>query len=250
MQRPKFSLLLSLAIGAGIILHPPLRHLALDLFRFPLVVTESMLATLLHAPQLPRLLHENSQLRTELTASHLETAKLRETLRHLTRTQELAREGSTGIVASIIGRTILPTQHSVILDKGSRQHIRRDSVLLDVKGLIGRVFEVHDATSLAMLLTDPESRIACLIERSRESALLVGTGESLCRLTYLDADADVIVNDLVVTAGLKGPIPKGLIIGTVVKVIHQEQQARTMAWVRPAARLSQIEEVVCLPPAS
>ena len=250
MRRPKFSFLLSLAIGAGVILHPPLRRLALDLFRLPLVVTESALTTLLHAPLLPRLLHENAELRADLTASRLEITTLRETLRHLTRAQALTRGVSHGIVASILGRTILPMQQSVLLDKGGRQGIRRDSILLDVHGLVGRVFEVNEATSLAMLLTDPESRIACLIERSRESALLVGTGESVCRLTYLDADADVLVNDLVVTAGLEGPIPKGLVIGAVVKVLHQEPQAKTAAWVRPTARLSQVEEVVCLPPAS
>ena len=250
MRRLTLPLIVIVLLGAGVFLHQPLRRMLLTIFRLPLSVTESLLGTLLELPHLPSVVHDTAALRSELTVRQLEAARLREAVRHLTRSKELNRafEQTSGQVASIIGRTMIPTQHLVVLDRGSRDGVVRESALLDVAGVVGRVIEVHSTTSLAMLVTDPNSRIACLVERSRESGLLVGTGESLCRLLYLDLDADLVVTDRVVTAGLGGPFPKGIVLGMVVKVVRDERHARLTAWVRPAVKLNQLEEVLCLPP--
>ena len=225
----------------------------MTVFRFPLVVAESGFHILLYLPRLPRLAEENTALRTELSSARVEAARLQETVRQFARSQELraaAHQGAAGPVASIIGRTIVPTQHVVIIDKGRAQGIARDGAVLDVSGLVGRILDVHPARSLVMLVTDPDSRIACMIERSRESGLLAGTGGALCRLTYLDVDADVQVDDRIVTAGLGGPLPKGLALGTVVKIERNSRTAQTTAWVRPAVRLNQVESVLYLPPST
>ena len=250
MRRLHVSWALIVLLGAAVFLHQPLRRIALSVFRLPLTITESFLATLLELPRLPRLVHEHAALRSELAVQQLEAIRLRETVRHLTRSAQLTRafEHAAGPVASLMSRSVIPTQHLVVLDRGSRDGVVRESALLDVAGLVGRVIEVHPTTSVAMLVTDPNSRIACLVERSRESGLLVGTGESLCRLLYLDVDADLVVGDRVVTAGLGGPLPKGVVVGTIVKVVRDARSASLTAWVKPLVRLNQVEEVVCVPP--
>ncbi|MBI3324741.1 MAG: rod shape-determining protein MreC [Candidatus Omnitrophica bacterium] len=250
MQR-RHKILLAIGLfSAAVIAHQPLRRVALRLFRFPLVVVQGGVAILVQSPRLPAMLHENQQLHRELTAQQLEVTMLREALRHERRTQELLAgwPGSRLVIASLVGLPVIPTQHVVLLDKGSADGVAADSILLAAGGLVGRIIESHASTSVALLLTDPDSRVACLIERSRESGLLVGTGESLCRLLYLDVDADVQLNDRVVTAGLGRPFPKGLMVGTVVRVERDEPNARSLVWVKPSVRLSQIEEVACLPP--
>ena len=65
---------------------------------------------------------------------------------------------------------------------------------------------------------------------------------------YLDADAQLEPGDRVVTAGLGGPFPKGLLLGTVVRVTRQELSGSAYAVVAPAARLGRVEEVLVLPP--
>ena len=232
--------------------HQPLRQGILSVLRLPFVVVQSFLGALLHLPQVPGLSRERDGLRQELAAGQLELVRLRETVRRLTSANQLlaAHPDASGVVASLIGRSLIPTQHTVILDRGARDGVLRDSTLVDLRGLAGRVMEVHAATSVAMLVTDPDSRIAALVERSRESGLVVGTGGRLCRFIYLDEDADVQPEDRVVTAGLGGPFPKGLFIGTVVKVERDARQARAIAWIRPAVEPNQLEEVLCLPPAT
>jgi len=230
----------------------PLRRGLLSVLRFPLVIVETVFSGLAWLPQLPTLAQENAALRSELATRQLEVIRLREAVRHLTRAPQLlsAVQHPSGTIASIIGRSFIPTEHLIFLNKGSRDGIVLDGVIVAAEGLVGRVLEVHPTTSTVLLVTDPNSRIACLVERSRETGLLVGTGQRLNQFIYLDLEADVTVDDRVVTAGLGGPFPKGLLIGTVVRVVQHEESGSMTAWVKPAVSLSQLEEVVCLPPAS
>jgi len=264
----RLSLALVIFLGAGVWWHQPLRRAFLAVFRLPLTTAERTFSILLDLPQVPHLEIELARLRTELTQRQLDVVHFQEAFRHQTRATQLQqaaegrnpagsatplgseglRFGTSGPVARVIGRTIIPTEHVILLDRGSREGVAREGVLVDVAGVAGRIVEVHPTTSLGSLLTDPDSRIACLVERSREGALLVGTGGLQDRLEYLDLDADIEVGDRVVTAGLGGSFPKGLLLGVVTKVQRDERNARLTAWVRPAVRVSQLEEVLCLPP--
>lgn len=252
MPRVKPSVLLSVVLLGVVLLHQPLRRIAFTIFRFPLTFTQSALGLVIHLPQLPHRIQEQEALRHALAQRELELAGLREAVRHLTRATQLAQtvKGSRGIVASILGRSLLPSQHTLLLDRGTQDGVVPDSAVVDVEGLIGRVLEAAPNTSVVLLATDPNSRISGLVERSRESGLVVGTGGRLCEFRYLDVEADVAVNDRVVTAGLDGAFPKGLLIGTVAKVERQESRGTLRAWVQPAVKVNRLEEVLCLAPSS
>ena len=250
-RRPTVLLALVLTVAAGVASRP-LRATALTLFRFPLIAIQRVVTTLAWLPQLPTLTRENAELRRTLAAQQLDRLRLQETVRHLTTAQHASRafSDSRGVAASIIGRSLIPTEQTVLLDRGAREGIVPDSVVVAADGLVGRILEAHSATSVVLLVTDPDSRVACVVERSREYALLVGTGEPLGQLTYLSLDADVEVGDRIVTAGIGGIFPKGVSIGTAVKVSRDARRALTRVWVRPAVTLNQLEEVLCLPPVS
>lgn len=250
MQQRNGVVLIGLLFGAAVCMRQPLRRVVFAVFRFPLVVVQSGIGIVRELPRLPELALENATLRHELASRQLELATLREGLRSAQHAQELSRAipDASVVIASVIGLPIIPTQHVVMLNKGTRHGVVTDTVLLAPGGLVGRVIDAYETTSVAMLVTDPNSRVACLLERSRESGLLIGTGERTCQLIYLDVAADIAVEDRVVTAGLGGPFPKGIVVGTVTKVQRDERNARAIAWVRPSVKLSQVEDVACLPP--
>jgi len=176
-------------------------------------------------------------------------ARLREELRHVKQSQGLLETASRGeIVATVLSRSTIPTQQTVLLNKGSRQGLTLETAVIDANGVVGRVTELHTVTSLVTLLTDPDSRIAGLVERSRESGLLVGRGHGQCEFIYLDAQADIEAGDRILTAGFGGPLPKGLLLGTVTHVVRDEASGAARALVRPAAHLGRLEEVLCLLP--
>jgi rod shape-determining protein MreC len=248
-SRPQAFLAGSLAAAAVLVFHEPLRGAALALLRSPFTLITTAAHILLTLPRLPSLSRENAALRAELSRQHLEIAQLREHVRHTARGQALLQGASSpqGVVATVIARATVPTPQAVVLDKGERDGLTLDTVILDGAGVIGRVAELRPSSTLVLLLTDPETRVAALIERSRETGLLVGRGRGWCELIYLDVRADLQEGDRVVTAGLKGSFPKGLVLGTVVRIMRDETSGVASAWVSPAARLGQLEEVLCLP---
>jgi len=255
-RSPLVSLIVFLLVAG--VLARPLRVVTFTVLRAPLVVAQHVIGTLLLLPQVSVLAHDQAQLQTELVARQLEVIRLRETLRQLTNTQTLSQTAQHlglslpphAVVVSVLARPLAATDHTMILDRGIQQGLVLDGIVLDAQGVVGRVLQVFPRTSVAMLITDPNSRIACLVERSREHGLLMGTGERFAQLTYLDMDADVVVGDRVVTSGLGGIFPKGWPLGIVVSVTRDERQARLRVSVRPAARLSQVEHLLYVPPSN
>ena len=242
----------ALLLGAVLVLHEPIRHQVLVIVRFPFTLTQALVATLVTLPRLPVLSRENAALQSQLLQRELELVRLREELRHAAEARALAAvsPSTEGIVASVIARSTLPTQQTVLLDRGGRDGLTLESVIVDAGGVIGRVAEVHARSCLVVLLTDPESRVAGLVERSRETGLLVGRGTGLCEFVYLDADADLQEGDRILTAGLGGAFPKGLVLGRVVRLVRDQESGTAWAQVEPAAHLGRAEEVLCLPPAA
>ena len=257
MRRPsRHTFLSGVLLVVLLVFQATIRNEALALLRFPFKFLKSCLSVLLVLPQLPTLAHENLLLRTELIRRQAELAQWQETVRraqqaHVLSEPLLSTEGvdesiSSGIVAEVIGRSIVPTQHTVWIDQGHRQGLALDAVVMDAFGVVGRIAELHSTTALVMLLTDPDSRVAGMVERSRETGLLVGRGQGMCELIYLDVQADLQEGDHVITAGLGGLFPKGLPLGTVVRVTRDEQAGTAWASVRPTAHMGQLEEVLCL----
>lgn len=251
-RRPPLLVSLLFVSAAAAILNEPIRGAAFAVLRFPLIALRAAAGALIALPRLPSLAREHGELRAELVRRQVENAELREQLRRGTQQQALKQLGPfpRGVVAGVIGRSTLPTQQTALVDKGWRDGLTLDSVLLDASGVVGRVAELHASSALVALLTDPESRVAALVERSRETGVLAGRGRGRCELIYLDADADLVAGDRVVTAGLGGPVPKGLLLGRVVRVITDEKAGVASAWVEPAAGMSRIEAVLALPPQS
>ena len=236
-------------IAASLAFHGFLRRTTLSILRLPFTAARTFLAILVTLPRLPSLAQENAGLRSDLIARQLENAQLYEQLRQAQQASALrSTSAGRGVVASVIGRSIIPTQHTVLLDRGAQHGLTLDTVVVDASGLIGRITEVHPETALVVLLTDPDSRVAGLVERSRETGLVVGRGGGQCELIYLNAQADLQEGDRVVTAGLGGPFPKGLLLGTVVRVFRDEALGTAWASVKPAAALSRLEDALCLPP--
>ncbi len=248
----RFSVLLSLLVPLLLIVSPPARNIAFSAIRFPFTALRWSIRTLILIPQLPQLARRQQGLQERLAESELEIAHLREALRGKEQEEVLSKvvPGRRGILAPTLGRSLMVTQHTLLLGKGRRSGIIADSVVLTGDGMIGRVVETHAESALVVLLTDPESRVAAMVERSHETGLVVGRGRPALELIYLDADADVQEGDRVVTAGLGRAYPKGLLLGTVTHVNRAESSGEAVASIKPSARLGFLEDVLCLPPAA
>jgi rod shape-determining protein MreC len=179
-----------------------------------------------------------------LKEMQLENQRLRELLAYTRTTPE------TEIVGRVIGINPSPHFLSFRMDRGEKEGVRVDMPVVASAGIVGRVVRTVAHASDAMLVSDPRSNVAAVVQRSRVRATVVGAGGGkLLRVTNVLRADDVVEGDIVVTSGTDGIFPPGLMVGTVHNV-HRGTGMFLNAEVELSADLKRLEEVLILPEAA
>ncbi len=193
---------------------------------------------------------ENIRLRKENREFYLENLRLKEALFKDAKTAELGPAlggfGCPYVTARVIGRDASSWFKTAWIDKGSPGGIARDMPAATKDGVVGRVTKVSGWTSRITLITDPESAVSCITQRTREPGILAGEGGGLCRFMYVGKSADVKVGDLLITSGLDRVFPEGMPVGRVVSVSKAGQGYFQDIEVRPTADIKRFEAVAIL----
>lgn len=205
----------------------------------------------------------------DLTSSREENLSLHATIRELknrnNQLQEEALENKrlrkllalkdslpySTIAAMVIAQSPGDMFSTVVIGKGSGDGITLNMPVVayndDNQGVVGKIAEVMDDTSVVLLLTNPVSKISSLITRTRFDGLLEGVAQAnQCRLNYLSLDADVKAGDTIITSGKGSLFPKGLIIGKVTDVSITQGKLYKSARVSPVIDLTKLEEVLII----
>ena len=165
-------------------------------------------------------------------------------LRSLLGFKQKARKYSTP--ALIIGRDPNNWSSIIFIDKGKNDGIVQDMVVISGEGLVGRVREMGETMSKVMLVNDIDSKVGAIVQRNRDQGLLIGTSEGKCKLIYLSLDSDVKKGDKILTSGMGGIYPKGILIGQVTEVAKERGRLYKYAIIEPSGELSKLEEVLCI----
>ena len=126
---------------------------------------------------------------------------------------------------------------TVLVNAGTRDGIAKDQAVVTGDGLAGRIASVGDISARALLITDLNSRIPVLVERTRARAILAGDNRDRPRLEFVNPKGEVSPGDRIVTSGHGGIFPAGLQVGVVVSVSDGGGR------VRPFVRLDRMEYV-------
>ena len=125
-------------------------------------------------------------------------------------------------VSFISGRVVADTGgafvHSMILNAGTKDGVRKGQAVVTGDGLLGRIASVGRRAARVLLITDLNSRIPVVLESSRMRAIMVGTNDDRPRLSRLSTGTVISNGDRVVTSGHGGVFPSGLPIGIVSSV--------------------------------
>lgn len=125
---------------------------------------------------------------------------------------------SAFISARVIGDTGGSFVHSMLLNAGGNQGVRKGQAVIAGENLAGRVAEVGDRTSRILLLTDINSHIPVVIEGTRAKAILSGDNSDRPRLNYLSPNSNPAVGNRIVTSGHGGAFPPGIPVGVIASV--------------------------------
>ncbi len=148
----------------------------------------------------------------------------------------------------LIGKDATSWFNMVTIDKGGRDGIKKNVGVVTDSGVVGRVLNVQPLTARVLLLSDSNSRIGAVVQRTRAQGVVQGNDRGGCILKFLDPMANVARGDLVVTSGDSLIFPQGLAIGEVTRVEHGRGELLKWVELRPSAKLSQLEEAVVILP--
>jgi rod shape-determining protein MreC len=143
--------------------------------------------------------------------------------------------------ARVIGRDAGNWWKSIQIDRGANDGLRENLPVLNADGLIGKTVHVSPGEARVLLLIDPNCKVSAVLQDSREPGVVAGT-----QMTYVDRSAKIKPGENVLTSGLGGIFPKGILIGTVVKAELNRQGMYQDIEIKPAVDFRRLEEVVVI----
>ena len=133
------------------------------------------------------------------------------------------------------------------IDAGTEAGAERDTVVIAGGGLVGRVLEVNEQAAKVVAIIDENNNIGFMIEkRPTELGLCRGDGKGGLAGEMLDDQADIREGDRIVTSGLGGVYPAGILIGTVTSAGFGKESSLLQIEIDPAVDFKSIRKVVML----
>lgn len=188
-----------------------------------------------------RLIKENNVLTAEIAGLKAE----KEENKHLREQLDLVPKGESELEASfVIGQDPQKTGSWIVIDKGSSDQIETGMpVIISNNILVGKVSEVYAHSAKINLLTDSASAINALDLETSAKGIIAGE-YGLGVMMGMVAQTDVLnEGDTIVTSGLGGNMPKGLLIGTVQEVKNSADKLFQEALISPRVKYSKLDVV-------
>lgn len=195
-----------------------------------------------------KLNQEVSELRYEnrlLQLDKLELERLRE-LYELD--QQYADYPKTG--ARVIGKDPGNWYEVFLIDKGSRDGIKNNSVVMADGGLVGRIIEVGPDYAKVRTIIDDTSSVSSMILRTADICVVSGNkeigNEGNALIEYIEKNVNIVVGDEIVTSHLGSIYPPGILVGIVKSINVNPNKLTKTAILKPIADLKHLQEVLVI----
>jgi len=192
---------------------------------------------------------ENTRLRSQIAELQLRNRELESQAGEAQRLSVLlnfrdAHPEAPMLAAQVIGASADVTSHTLVLNRGERDHVRRNMAVITPQGIVGKIVDVFPSTSQVLLISDRDSGVGALLADTRTHGVVKGNGDPVPRLDYVVNDEKVHVGETILTSGEDRIFPKGLLVGTVSGAT--EGNPFQVIRVQPSTRLDQLEDVLIL----
>jgi rod shape-determining protein MreC len=211
------------------------------------LIIKTVQGTFQHYVFLVNLEKENRVLKQKIAELQEENHRMKEmklTNERLRQLLQFREKNSPSMIgAEVIGQDPSSWFKSVTIDKGEKDGVKKGMAVISPTGVIGQILKTAPHYATVLLVTDYNSAIDSIVQRTRAKAIVEGKGENRCQLKYLLRAEEAAVGDIVVTSGLGGNFPKGLMIGEIKKVDKKGHGVFQYAELVPSVDLTQLEEV-------
>jgi len=168
---------------------------------------------------------QNDVLRRELDAAKDELTKLRENAAEVERLRRLLsiappeewKRQATRVITHRLGPNA--ALETFVIDKGGASGVTTNTPVVSPEGVVGRVLRYSPSAATVLLITDPNSRIPVVSQKSRAQGVLKGEGpDRELSLQYVPQGVSVEEGEILVTSGVEEIFPKGLPVARVTAV--------------------------------
>jgi rod shape-determining protein MreC len=150
------------------------------------------------------------------------------------------------IVARRIGVESTNFFDSILIDLGREHGIEIGMPVVTAEGLVGRISSVNDATSTVLLLNDPASSASAILGTSRLNGVVRGSTSGELIMDFIPQGPTFSEGEIVLTSGLGGRFPKGIVIGEIRSIETQANAVFQKAVIEPSVDFGSLELVLVI----
>lgn len=244
----RYLILVLIIAFAGFFLQlPRMKNTTKTVFLFPSKVIHGTLngigdffSFLRHAKKVDE---ENFTLHEQLLVSEAQNSLFRARISEMERMRKYESLPSRFLLSNVIARDPSNWFKAVCIDKGENSGVSINMVALLPDGVVGRTIEVSPSSSTVLLAIDRGSKIAAIVRETRELGVAEGT-ENFILMNFFTRDIQAKPGDTVLTSGLGGTFPKGLVLGKITGVGKAGLVAK--ADIESAVDFNKLEEMLIL----
>ena len=203
-----------------------------------------------HYLMLVNVTRENERLTeavAQLNARQARMAELETQNRRLAELLDLKEALDLKVVAAdIIGSDATGLSRTLILSHGSAAGLEPGMGVIATGGVVGKLIVSSSSASRVILLNDHNCAIDAFAQRSRARGIISGLADDGVIMRYVERAEDLKPGDTVITSGLDGVFPRGLLIGYVSAIERKGPGLFLNVSVKPAVDLRKLEQVLII----
>ncbi len=194
---------------------------------------------------------ENEVLHSRLLALEAQNSKFMELEGENSRLRGLVdfidRTGLRGVAARVIGHDASNWMQIITVGAGSDDGVKVGMPALDGNGVVGQVIAAGPHSSRVLLVTDHSSGVDAIIQGGRARGVAIGTGDG-CVLEFVLSEEEIKIGDRVITSGMDGVYPKGLLVGVVsnVEAARRGTNMFQSVTLKPTVEFARLEQVLLM----
>lgn len=200
--------------------------------------------------QLAGVREDNDRLRrevAELQAEHTRLVELEVENHHLSDLLELREALAIHAVgARVIGGDATGLSRTLLLSQGTWAGLHPQMPVISTDGVVGKLITVSPNASRVLLIDDHNSGMDAIDQRSRARGIVAGVMDDGLTMKYVDRTGDVKPGDAVITSGMDGVFPGGLLVGHVGQVSQEGPGLFLNIAVAPAVDFGKLDQVLVL----
>jgi len=193
---------------------------------------------------------ENKSLKTKILDLQNEIFGYQEKIKESERIRELVKYGEEldrkKIIARVVSWDSADDYKVVRINRGVKDGVTIQSVVTSAEGLVGYVWRLTDHFADVITILDANNRVDGVVERLRSHGIVEGYNQGKCIMKYVNRTEPIILNDIVLTAGLGNVYPRGLKIGYISRIERESYGITQHIEITPYVNFSKLEEVIVL----